>query len=187
MPRVFSVQQINLIPLGINVFTILASLTASWISDSLKHARRWPIMAFGGVMATILPIALAATPVHPTHRAQRWVLYYLFAFTGCTAGVTWTMVNETSRQDPEKRAYVSAMMNAFAYIFTAWIPIFTFPTQQQPYIVTGNYVNAGFGFGMLCLALLIGFYSERDRKLATKTDAEAIREKSSSGSVASGL
>ncbi len=57
-------------------------------------------------------------------------------------------------------------MNAFAYIFTAWVPIFTFPTAQQPNIVLGNYINAGFGGGALILALLIGYLSERDYKLA---------------------
>jgi ACS family pantothenate transporter-like MFS transporter len=53
-------------------------------------------------------------------------------------------------------------MNAFAYIFTAWIPIFTFPTNLQPYIVTGNYVTAGFAACALILALTIGYLHNRD-------------------------
>jgi hypothetical protein len=52
-------------------------------------------------------------------------------------------------------------MNAFAYIFTAWIPIFTFPTNLQPYIVTGNYVTAGFAACALILALTIGYLHNR--------------------------
>jgi hypothetical protein len=64
-------------------------------------------------MAIIFPIALAATPVHPTHIGARWVLYYLTALAGTCAGLTWTFVNETNRQDPEKRAYVSAMVCTF--------------------------------------------------------------------------
>ena len=99
-------------------------------------------------------------------------------------------------------------MNAFAYIFTAWcvqfvaewasrtysprllincsrVPIFTFPTQKQPYIVKGNYINAGFGGGMVILALVIGYFSEGDRKRAARNDAEAVNEQSSTGSVAS--
>jgi hypothetical protein len=53
-------------------------------------------------------------------------------------------------------------MNAFAYIFTAWIPIFTFPTYQQPYIVMGNYVTAGFGFGAVLTVLAIRWFYLRD-------------------------
>ncbi|ORY34542.1 major facilitator superfamily transporter [Naematelia encephala] len=159
---VFSVADINIIPLGINVITIVGALTASWISDSLPGSQRWPILAFASTMGIIFPIALAATPVHPKNRASRWVIYYLGASFGTAAGVTWTWVNESSRNDPEKRAYVSAMMNAFSYIFTAWVPIFTFPTNKQPYIVTGNYVNAGFGAVALIVTLTMGYLHHRD-------------------------
>lgn len=53
-------------------------------------------------------------------------------------------------------------MNAFAYIFTAWVPIFTFPANKQPYIVTGNYVTAGFGAAAVVLALAIRHFHNRD-------------------------
>ncbi|KAI0129894.1 major facilitator superfamily transporter [Xylariales sp. AK1849] len=163
-PAVFSVAEINIIPLGINIITIFCTLLNSWISDSLPGSARWPGMVFASVMAIIFPIALAATPVHPANRATRWALYYLTAFGGTAAGITWTWVNEVNRHDPEKRAYVSALMNAFAYIFTAWVPIFTFPTSQQPYIVTGNYVTAGFGAAAALIALVIRHYNNRDIK-----------------------
>ncbi|KAH6657273.1 major facilitator superfamily transporter [Truncatella angustata] len=163
-PAVFSVAAINIIPLGINVITIVCTLLNSWISDSLPGAARWPGMVFAGLMAVIFPIALAATPVHPVNRATRWVLYYLTALGGTSAGITWTWVNEVNRHDPEKRAYISALMNAFAYIFTAWIPIFTFPTSQQPYIVTGNYITAGFGAAATITVLVIRHFHNRDLK-----------------------
>lgn len=34
----------------------------------------------------------------------------LTALSGTSAGITWTYVNEANRNDPEKRAYVSAMV-----------------------------------------------------------------------------
>lgn len=55
-------------------------------------------------------------------------------------------------------------MNAFAFIFTAWIPIFTFPANKQPYIVTGNYVTAGFGAAAAITALAIRHFYNRDLK-----------------------
>ncbi|KAI6764177.1 hypothetical protein HG530_007966 [Fusarium avenaceum] len=159
---VFSVPEINIIPLGINVITIFATLVNSWISDSLPGSIRWPGMVFSGLMAIIFPISLASTPVHPPNKATRWALYYLTSLAGTAAGLTWTYVNEVNRNDPEKRAYISAMMNAFAYIFTAWVPIFTFPANKQPYIVTGNYVTAGFGAAAVVLALAIRHFHNRD-------------------------
>jgi ACS family pantothenate transporter-like MFS transporter len=112
-PPVYTIPQINLIPLGINITAISATLVNAWISDSLPGAKRWPGMLFACTMAIIFPIALAATPVHPENRSQRWALYYLTALAGTAASLSWTWVNETSRHDPEKRAYVSALMNAF--------------------------------------------------------------------------
>lgn len=53
-------------------------------------------------------------------------------------------------------------MNAFAYIFTAWVPIFTFPTSKQPYIVTGNYITAGFGVGGALTVLTMRWFHNRD-------------------------
>jgi ACS family pantothenate transporter-like MFS transporter len=55
-------------------------------------------------------------------------------------------------------------MNAFAYIFTAWVPIFTFPANLQPYIVTGNYVTAGFGAAAAVTVLVMRYYHHRDLK-----------------------
>ncbi|KAM0229194.1 hypothetical protein ACHAP5_011747 [Fusarium lateritium] len=159
---VFSVPEINIIPLGINVITIFATLVNSWVSDSLPRSIRWPGMVFSGLMAIVFPISLASTPVHPPNKATRWALYYLTSLAGTAAGLTWTYVNEVNRDDPEKRAYISAMMNAFAYIFTAWVPIFTFPANKQPYIVTGNYVTAGFGAAAVVLALAIRHFHNRD-------------------------
>ncbi|TYJ52061.1 hypothetical protein B9479_007338 [Cryptococcus floricola] len=167
-PKVFSVAEINIIPLGINIITICGSLTASWISDALPGSARWPIMVFSTLVGVIIPAALGATPVHPPNRGTRWALFYLTSLSGVSAGATWTFVNETSRDDPEKRAYVGAMMNAFAYIFTAWIPIFTFPTSKQPYVAHGMFATSGFAAVALLTALTIGWMHHRDLRKAAR-------------------
>nr|ACZ51514.1 CND06240-like protein [Kwoniella heveanensis] len=74
-PPVFSVAEINIIPLGINVITIVGALTSSWISDSLPGSARWPSMVFAALVGVIIPAALGSTPVHPEPRATRWVLF----------------------------------------------------------------------------------------------------------------
>ncbi|WVW84388.1 hypothetical protein I302_106422 [Kwoniella bestiolae CBS 10118] len=182
-PNVFSVAEINIIPLGINVITIVGALTSSWISDSLPGSARWPSMVFAALVGIVIPAALGSTPVHPPNKGTRWALFYLTSLAGTAAGVTWTFVNETSRQDPEKRAYVGAMMNAFAYIFTAWIPIFTFPTSKQPYVNKGMFATSGFASAALLTALAIGYLDHRDKKrarlLGDSNDAKRDQESNS--------
>ncbi|KAL5315226.1 hypothetical protein ACEPPN_017877 [Leptodophora sp. 'Broadleaf-Isolate-01'] len=75
-------------------------------------------------------------------------------------------------------------MNAVAYIFTAWIPIFTFPANKQPYIVMGNYVTAGFGLCAFLTVLAIRWFHLRDLKRSQKAgdvgDARGSLEESDS-------
>jgi ACS family pantothenate transporter-like MFS transporter len=73
-------------------------------------------------------------------------------------------------------------MNAFAYIFTAWVPIFTFPTSKQPYIVAGNYITGGFGAAAFVTVLVIRHFHIRDLKgthaqrSTSPEDSEATHE-----------
>jgi ACS family pantothenate transporter-like MFS transporter len=55
-------------------------------------------------------------------------------------------------------------MNAFGYIFIAWVPIFTFPANKQPYIVAGNYITAGFGAAATAIVLVMRHLHNRDLK-----------------------
>ncbi|WWD18274.1 hypothetical protein CI109_102724 [Kwoniella shandongensis] len=180
-PPVFSVAEINIIPLGINIITIFGALTSSWISDALPGSARWPSMVFAALVGIIIPAALGATPVHPPNKGTRWALFYLTALSSTAAGVCWTFVNETSRHDPEKRAYVSAMMNAFAYIFTAWIPIFTFPTKKQPFVNKGMFATSGFAAAALITALTIGYMDHRDKLRAKRLgEVQEVRARADS-------
>ncbi|KAK5046789.1 hypothetical protein LTR84_007143 [Exophiala bonariae] len=59
---------------------------------------------------------------------------------------------------------MSGYMNAFGYIFIAWVPIFTFPANKQPYIIAGNYITAGFGAAATILVLLMRHLHNKDLK-----------------------
>jgi MFS transporter, ACS family, pantothenate transporter len=67
-------------------------------------------------------------------------------------------------------------MNAFAYIFTAWVPIFTFPANKQPYIVTGNYITAGFGAAAAMIVLIMRHLHNRDLKRQTEQIRHEVRD-----------
>ncbi|KAK8858383.1 hypothetical protein IAR55_002610 [Kwoniella newhampshirensis] len=167
-PKVFSVEAINIIPLGVNILTIIGSLTSSWIADALPGSVRWPSMAFAAIAGIIIDSALGSTPVHPPNKGTRWALFYLASMQMTAAGACWTFVNEANRSDPEKRAYVGAVMNGFSFTFSAWIPIFTFPTQKQPFVNKGMFASVGFAGAALISALAIGYMDHRDKRRAKR-------------------
>lgn len=85
----------------------------------------------------IICIALIVVPVHPQHKALRWVIYYLIGVYSIGAQA-WAWASESTLGDPAKRAFVGVVMNALAYAFGAFVPIIAFPTQDQPFVTKGN-------------------------------------------------
>lgn len=47
----------------------------------------------------------------------------LTSLAGTAAGLTWTWVNEVNRHDPEKRAYVSALVGVLPTLFKLYANI----------------------------------------------------------------
>ncbi|CCH44233.1 Pantothenate transporter [Wickerhamomyces ciferrii] len=147
----YTVGQINNYSAPLYAIRILATVIQGYISDDLLKGKRWIIIAFNGIVMFCLGIALATTLVHPSDRAGRWTLYYLIGIYA-NGAQAWTWVNEATMGEPSKRAFVGAVMNAFVYAFTSFVPIFAFPTQDQPFVKKGNIMSA-------CLALVSVFFA----------------------------
>ncbi|ETW80152.1 major facilitator superfamily, partial [Heterobasidion irregulare TC 32-1] len=108
----YTVGQINTYPLGIQTVQIITTLVYAWTSDGL--GKRWPPMVFAGAIA------------------RRWIFYY---FTGCAGGLSGLILawaNELTGNDSEKRSFVVASCNMWAYVVQAWLPIVIFPQVEQP-------------------------------------------------------
>lgn len=63
-----------------------------------------------------------------------WQIVDLTSLGGTAAGITWTFVDESSRQDPEKRAYVSAMVSSLSSLLSFLLPLF--PISLPTYSLT---------------------------------------------------
>ncbi|KAH9014762.1 MFS general substrate transporter [Lactarius pseudohatsudake] len=160
---VYTIGQINTYPLGIYSLQIVTTLIYAWWSDAV--VARWPPILVAGVWSIITYSVLAATPVY-THIARRWTFYY---FTGCMGGLSGLImawVNELNSHDNEKRAFVVASCNMFAYVFQAWLPIVIFPQVQQPRVFVGNITTACINFSMIIAALTTLSFQRRDQRRA---------------------
>ncbi|KAI0760983.1 MFS general substrate transporter [Trametes elegans] len=160
---VYTVGQINTYPLGIQATQVITTLTYAWWSDIVRA--RWPPMLFAGTWSMITCIVLAATPLY-THTTRRWVFYY---FTGCNGGLSGLILawaNELNGHDNEKRSFVVASCNMWAYVIQAWLPILIFPQVEQPRVFKGNVTTACINFSMMCFAMATLYLSRRDERRA---------------------
>ncbi|KAK0194100.1 MFS general substrate transporter [Armillaria mellea] len=152
---VYTVGQINCYPLGINVVQVITTLVYAWWSDA--NEKRWPPMLFAGTWNIIVCIVLAATPLY-SHIARRWAFYYMTSVCGGLSGLILAWANELTGSDNEKRSFVVACCNTFAY------------TVQQPRVFKGNVTTACINFGMICAALATLYFQNRDAKRAPLSD-----------------
>jgi len=164
--EVYTVAQINVYPIPMYAVQVVTTLVYAWWSDAVQA--RWPPMIFAGIWSMINCIVLAATPLY-THIARRWAFYYMTICTGGLSGLILAWANELTSDDSEKRAFVVACCNTFAYVVQTWLPIVIFPQEEQPRVFKGNVATAGINFAMMCTALLILYLSRRDARRLTRT------------------
>ncbi|KZT67908.1 MFS general substrate transporter [Daedalea quercina L-15889] len=176
---VYTIAQINTYPLPIYAVQIVTTLTWAWWSDALRA--RWPPMVVAGLWNMAVCIALAATPVY-SHITQRWVLYYMTPVTIGLSGLILSWANELTGHDSEKRAFVVASCNTFAYVVQTWFPIVLFPQVEQPRVFKGNIATAVVNFAMICTAFTVLALSRRDahrKAQGVQTDSAASDHASS--------
>jgi len=160
---VYTVGQINVYPLGINVVQVVSTLIWAWWSDAI--GMRWPPMIVSGIWSIIVYVLLAATPLY-TNIARRWTLYYMTSITAGLSGLILAWANELTGYDSEKRSFVVASCNMWAYVMQAWLPIVIFPQVEQPRVLKGNIASACINFSMMSFALLTYFLQRRDERRA---------------------
>ncbi|KAI0707068.1 MFS general substrate transporter [Earliella scabrosa] len=141
--QVFTVGQINTYPLGIQAVQVVTTLIYAWWSDIVRA--RWP----------------------PS--LARWVFYYFTGVTGGLSGLILAWANELNGHDNEKRSFVVASCNMFAYVVQTWLPIVIFPQVEQPRVLKGNIATACINVGMITLvsfAMATLYLSRRDQRRA---------------------
>ncbi|KAI0787375.1 MFS general substrate transporter [Fomes fomentarius] len=163
--QVFTIGQINTYPLGIQAIQVVTTLCYAWWSDIVRA--RWPPMLFAGTWSMITCIVLASTPLYE-HITRRWVFYYFTGVQGGLSGLILAWTNELNGHDNEKRSFIVASCNMWAYVMQAWLPIVIFPQVEQPRVLKGNIATACINFGMMSFAMATLFLSRRDQRRAQK-------------------
>jgi len=167
---VYTVAQINTYPLPIYAVQVVTTLVWAWWSDAAQL--RWPPIVFAGIWCLITNVVLAATPLY-TNIARRWVFYYFTLALGGLSGIILTWANELNGHDNEKRSFVIACCNTFAYVVQAWLPIVIFPQVEQPRVFKGTVATACINGSMVIMAFVVRYLSRRDARRAREKAALA--------------
>ncbi|PBK69439.1 MFS general substrate transporter [Armillaria solidipes] len=161
----YTVSQINIYPLGINVVQIITSTL-------LIH---WSMTILTLVWNIIVCIVLASTPLY-TNVARRWAFYYMTQVCNGLSGIVLAWTNELTGSDSEKRAFVVATCSSFAYVFEV-LPSVIFPQVDQPRVFVGNVTTIFITLVMIFAALATLYFQNRDlRRAREKLDMGSIEE-----------
>ncbi|EXJ85717.1 hypothetical protein A1O1_06085 [Capronia coronata CBS 617.96] len=160
----FSVAQINDIPTAGSAWLLVSAYIYAVISDAT--GKRAPLLILAAVVGLVGMILLSI-----------WDLPFgvlVFAFLlpfgadgGTSLSSTW--VHECCQQDHEQRGMMIGLWNTICYGFTAWMPLYLFPTPDAPHYKFGYQVQAGFyGFSILITLTWVYMY-RRDERLGKYT------------------
>ncbi|EIN08776.1 MFS general substrate transporter [Punctularia strigosozonata HHB-11173 SS5] len=150
---VYTVPQINHLPMAITGVYIITAYFFAWTSDGILRGRRWIWLAFTSLLNACVCISLANLPVHskiPSH----FVLYYMTNIGGGMSGLHFAWANEICTADNEERALVVASMNDFAYVVQAIVPNFVWKQTDYPKSTKGLYYSFALSLAHVAWTLL---------------------------------
>ncbi|EPE03059.1 allantoate permease [Ophiostoma piceae UAMH 11346] len=127
----FTVPQINNLPLATTGIFIGMAIFWGWLSDGPLKGARWPFLYIGAAITIVFNILLLKMPLY-TNIEGRKIVYWLSAIGNGAGPLLLSWINEICSADTEKRAFLIAAANDFAYVVQAVAPNFVWKTTDFP-------------------------------------------------------
>ncbi|KAF2712168.1 pantothenate transporter liz1 [Pleomassaria siparia CBS 279.74] len=146
----WSTAEVNLIPTAGYGAQLLSTLAYAWISDAI--GKRWPVIVGACVPAIIGCIILSVWPASniPAMMAG-WILTFLETGAGALI-ITW--IQEICSASAEHRIVIIGIVEAIAFTFQAWVPLFIYNTGKAPRFPIGYQMAAMF-FALEAVLVLV--------------------------------
>ncbi|KAH9884347.1 pantothenate transporter liz1 [Xylariomycetidae sp. FL2044] len=155
--KLYTTEEINIIPTAGYGAQILFTLTYAWTSDAM--GTRWPMIITACVIAMTGTIILS---VYPEHNIAAMMAGWLLTFLETGAGaliITW--INEICSHSAEHRAIIIGVVETAAFTFSAWVPLFIYDTGEAPHFSIGYEMATMFFALEIVLTVAILFCSKR--------------------------
>ncbi|KAK5658150.1 hypothetical protein OQA88_2123 [Cercophora sp. LCS_1] len=155
----YTVQQINLYPVGIFAIQAFSALVFAWLSDTVLKGQRWSIILFGACLNVFVFASLAAWDINEKFK---WACYYLAGTHVGLSGIAMTWANEICTDDTEERALVLATMNTMVGVVGTWLPLIVWQQIEAPKYHKGFVTATSLGAVCLFLVPLIKWLQDKE-------------------------
>jgi ACS family pantothenate transporter-like MFS transporter len=153
----WNTSEINLIPTAGYGTQIFFTLGYAWTSDAI--GMRWPVIIAACVPALTGCIILSVWPEHNIPAMMSgWILTFLETGAGALI-ITW--INEICSGSAEHRIVIIGVVEAIAFTFQAWVPLFIYDTGKAPRFPIGYQMAAMFFAIEILLTLGVWFINKR--------------------------
>ncbi|KAF2637374.1 MFS general substrate transporter [Massarina eburnea CBS 473.64] len=136
----WSTEEVNIIPTAGYGVQIFFTLCYAWTSDAI--GLRWPIIIAACIPALTGCIILSVWPEDNLPAMMTgWILTFLETGAGALI-ITW--INEICSESAEHRIVIIGVVEAIAFTFQAWVPLFIYDTGKAPKFPIGYQMAAMF-------------------------------------------
>ncbi|KAL6360035.1 hypothetical protein LRP88_05733 [Fusarium phalaenopsidis] len=153
--RRWSTEEVNLIPIGGSVITVVFVWVWAFLSDILKT--RWALIVTQAGIAVIVGIIMTIWTTNPTGTpvSSAYAGYFLSTLSLGTAPLIWTWLSDLAPQEPEERSLTVGVAIAGYYAVSAWSQVLVWPAKQAPYYKHGWQSSIGLCSFVIMVAVTL--------------------------------
>jgi ACS family pantothenate transporter-like MFS transporter len=164
---VWSVEQINLIPIGGNAISLVCVILWAKLADLTQKPEY--ILAFQLIVDLFSNIVLA---IWPTNLGIKYAAFFLMPIADAVTSLLISLLAEVYSTSPEKRAIATGAAVVLVYANNAWLALYLWPANEAPRFKWGYKMSILF----LCVSLISSLtYCFFVYKKAVRTN-NALRE-----------
>lgn len=172
--KVWSVESVNVIPIGGGAINVVFVWIWALLSDFLRT--RWTLIVVQALIGLIPAIAMSIWTQHPSiGLSTAYASYFINYLCLGTAPLIFSWLSDLIPQDPEARSLIVGCAVAGYYAVSAWSQVLVWPASQAPYYKYGWQTCIALWIliiGMTCTLRYIDVKKLRPRREAA---AEEIR------------
>lgn len=133
----WSVEQVNVIPIGGGAINVLFVWIWALLSDTLRT--RWTLIVTQALIGLVPCITMSIWTSHPnaTPLSAAYASYFISYLALGTAPLIFAWLSDLIPQDPEARSLIVGVAVAGYYAVSAWSQVLVWPASQAPYYKYG--------------------------------------------------